>query len=224
MGLALAVPLPGWNVRGYSFMERTEDGRLHPGLDLNIGAGDEDLGRDVVAFSSGVVVARLPWDGRTYGYGNRLLVQHDWPDFHCGTLYAHLSEFDGSIAEGAAVAAGQRLAACGKSGLQTWAHLHFELRYVGPPAMGLDYWGGRLSVGEIVSRYADPGTALRWAALLGAMEPALPADCSEIRADRDYNYALKMAMEGQVRGMERAGRRSGWRPGATDALIAGVSR
>ena len=41
--------------------------------------------------------------------------------------------------------------------------------------------------------------------MLGAM--ALPPpDCSEIQADRDYNYALKMAFKGDRR--SREGRRT----------------
>src|SRR4051794_6867364 len=81
---------------------------------------------DVVAFAGGMVVARRAWDGSSYGFGNRLLVAHQFGDFALWSLYAHLVGFDDSVQEGHVVVAGQRLGACGKSGLQEWAHTHFE--------------------------------------------------------------------------------------------------
>ena len=60
---AIVAPLAGWNVRGYGYGERQEDGQLHPGADLNVGYGDQDLGLPVVA-----LVCRglgdSPWVGR----------------------------------------------------------------------------------------------------------------------------------------------------------------
>lgn len=145
MGRVVA-PLAGWNVRGYGYGERQEDGQLHPGADLNVGYGDQNLGLDVVALADGVVVARRKWDGRSYGYGNVGLVEHWLVGDGDGVvrlwgLYAHLDAFDESFREGAPVVAGQRLGACGKSGAQRWAHLPLELRYQGPPEMSLEFWG-----------------------------------------------------------------------------------
>src|SRR5688500_5329040 len=76
MGNAIVAPLPGWNVRGYSYAEQTPTGELHPGLDLNVGYGDDDLGMPVVAFADGMVAARKEWGGESYGFGNVALVEH----------------------------------------------------------------------------------------------------------------------------------------------------
>ena len=222
---AMVAPLAGWNVRGYSYGERQEDGQLHPGADLNVGYGDQDLGLPVVALADGVVVARREWDGFRYGYGNVGLVEHHLvrvgqPDtggeVRLWSLYAHLDEFDESFREGAPVVAGQRLGACGKSGRQWWAHLHLELRYQGPPEMPLEFWGGRLAAAELSERYADPFTVLRTLAHGGQSDPqggeqaerlvarvaALRGELEVVRADRDYNYGLKMAFEGCLRELE----------------------
>ncbi len=223
MGAPLLVPpLPGWNVRGYSYLERTQEGDLHPGADLNVGGGDDDLGLDVVSCASGVVVARRAWDAETYGYGNRLLVAHQVAEFRFWGLYAHLDAFDGLVVAGASVEVGQRLGACGLSGFQRWAHLHFEARYQGPPEVDVDYWGGRLAIEQLSERYADPFTLFVVAPHLAVSPLAGELDCSAVQVDRDYNYALKMAMEAYLRSVE--GRRVRLKPGTTDRLIASVRR
>src|SRR5206468_12468642 len=94
--MKVVAPLPGWNVRGWSYAQRQDDGQLHPGADLNVGWGDDDLGVEVVAFADGVVVARRAWDGVTYGFGNRLLVAHRLGDRGRWTRYGHLD----SVADG----------------------------------------------------------------------------------------------------------------------------
>src|SRR5436190_1020085 len=53
LAMKVVAPLPEWNVRGWSYAQRQDDGQLHPGADLNVGWGDEDLGRDVVAWAEG---------------------------------------------------------------------------------------------------------------------------------------------------------------------------
>ena len=208
-------------MRGYGYGERQEDGQLHPGADLNVGYGDQDLGLPVVALADGVVVARREWDGRSYGYGHVGLVEH-WlggdgdGQARLWSLYAHLDAFDSSFAEGAPLRAGQRLGMCGKSGAQRWAHLHLELRYQGPPEMPLEFWGGRLAPAAMSERYADPFTVLRTLADGGLSEGAvgehaeglvarmaeLSGELEVVRADRDYNYGLKMAFEGCLRELE----------------------
>src|SRR5687768_12916828 len=110
----IVSPLPGWDVRGYSYGELTPDGHRHPGADLNVGYGDEDLGLPVVCFADGLVVDRVQWDGATYGYGNVGLVQHTLfgsdephkqPDasVRLWSLYAHLHEFDAHFVPGARI-------------------------------------------------------------------------------------------------------------------------
>ena len=232
MGGLVTAPLPGWNVRGYSYGERQIDGQLHPGADLNVGGGDDDLGAPVVCFAAGTVVHREVWDGQTYGYGSCGLVAHDAQ--LCGvplwSLYAHLAEFDPAFEVGQELAVGQRIGACGKSGWQTWAHLHFELRYQGPPRMQPWYWGGRLSPAELGERYADPYTLLRVLEALSVTfghirsQPAVP-DAPDplaheaLQRDRDYNFALKMTFEGALRELEAKRR---LKRGTVDRLIASV--
>ena len=153
MGAKIVAPLAGWNVRGYSYGELQPDGQRHPGADLNVGYGDEDLGLDVVCFADGVVAERLAWDGETYGLGNVGLVEHRLfrgagleggegeRSVRLWSVYAHLDGLDEGFVPGARVEAGQRVGACGKSGSQAWAHLHFELRYRGPSeGMTAAYW------------------------------------------------------------------------------------
>ena len=60
------APLAGWNVRGYSYAERQADGQMHPGADLNVGYGDDDLGLPVVSMAAGSVVHWEEWDGASY--------------------------------------------------------------------------------------------------------------------------------------------------------------
>src|SRR5688500_35407 len=164
----IVSPLPGWNVRGYSYAELTPDGHRHPGADLNVGYGDEDLGLPVVCFADGLVVERVEWDGASYGYGNVGLIEHRLfgaEETHeavpLWSLYAHLDDFDERFVPGSHIAAGQPVGTCGKSGNQGWAHLHFELRFKGPPVMPVTFWGGRLSCAAQSALYADPYTLLR---------------------------------------------------------------
>ena len=82
--------------------------------------------------------------------------------------------------------------------------------------MPLEYWGGRLSAAALSERYADPYTVLRtmahggWSegedgeqtARLVARVAELSGELEVVRADRDYNYGLKMAFEGCLRELE----------------------
>ena len=228
-GGLVTAPLPRWNVRGYSYGERQADGQLHIGADLNVGGGDEDLGLSVVCFAAGTVVYREAWDGHRYGYGGYGLVAHssELLGIPLWSLYAHLDELDPAFEVGATLTAGQRIGACGKSGWQTWAHLHFELRYDGPPRMQPGYWGGRLTPAELGERYADPYTLLR---VLGAYPDTLghirtqpdavdPTTVQALQRDRDYNFALKMTFEATLRELERTRR---LKRGTVDRLIASV--
>ena len=230
LGGLVTAPLPGWNVRGYSYGERQTDGQLHPGADLNVGGGDDDLGAPVVCFAAGTVVHREAWDGQSYGYGSYGLVEHQLGGVRLWSLYAHLDHFDPAFEVGASLAAGQRIGACGKSGWQAWAHLHFELRYLGPAHMSPGFWGGRLSPTELSERYADPYTLMRVLAESGAFpdttghigthphaEEAAAIDA--LQRDRDYNFALKMTFEAALRELEGKQR---IKRGTVDRLVASV--
>ena len=239
-GTRIVAPLAGWNVRGYSYGEVQSDGQRHPGADLNVGYGDEDLGLDVVCFAAGVVAERLAWDGRSYGLGNVGLVAHrlfgrgdgasgagegeaaggGGHDGAAGgvrlwSMYAHLDSFDEGFVPGARLEAGQRIGVCGKSGGQGWAHLHFELRYRGPEqGMPAGFWGGRLSYEAQSARYADPYTVLRLLEGVGRIEgpgvAELAGELAVVVADRDWNHAVKMELEHYLRST-RLYRRSGRR-------------
>ena len=248
MGRILA-PLAGWNVRGYSYGELQPNGEHHPGADLNVGFGDEDSGMPVVCFADGTVVERKEWDGRTYGFGNVGLVEHrlfgdegSEEGVRLWSLYAHLDGFADSFIEGRQIEAGEQIGTCGKSGGQTWAHVHFELRYKGPPEMTSGYWGGRLNYEAQSERYADPYTVLRVLeganggraddvvrpeAADGGVAAARRAEIEGLRADRDFNFRLKMEMEHYLRTealYRRQGRRYVRVAGAADELIARVTQ
>jgi murein DD-endopeptidase MepM/ murein hydrolase activator NlpD len=209
----VVAPLAGWNVRGYSYAEHQTDGHLHPGADLNVGYGDDDLGLPVCALAAGTVVHLATWDGASYGYGTHFLIEHDLgapaqfghPGPKLWALYAHLDRVDTELVVGATVTPGQPIGSCGKSGLQRWAHLHLELRYDGPPATPPDFWGGRLTPEQLGERYADPFTVLR---VLGAL-PDSPGDLpladdayAVLRQDRDFNFRLKQLFEHELRMLE----------------------
>jgi murein DD-endopeptidase MepM/ murein hydrolase activator NlpD len=225
MGALMVTPLAGWNVRGWSYGQKQDDGQIHPGADFNVGAGDEDLGLPVVATASGRVVARMDWDGRTYGFGNGLLLEHLLPgDLALWSLYGHLDGIFSGAVVGAEFGAGDLIGWCGKTGFQTWAHLHFELRYVGPDVLPIGAWPKGWTIGKISDYYADPFTLLR---VLGGVSLLPPADAAppaallgrldELQRDRDYNFGLKMAFEGELRALE--GRRR-LKRGTVDRLIA----
>jgi len=229
----ILAPLPNWNVRGFSYGELQPNGEHHPGADLNVGYGDDDLGLPVLCFADGTVVQFLHWDGHSYGFGNAALVEHHlFSPLPLWSLYAHLDSFSDSLIEGSPIAAGDPIGACGKSGGQTWAHLHFELRHKGPPEMPAAYWGGRLNYEAQSTRFADPYTLLRvlegvdladqdrLASLsaLTADRDALQSQFALLSADRDFNYRLKMTFEAYLRQTERTRQRV--RKGTADRLIA----
>ena len=197
----VAMPLPGFNSRGYSYAQKQDDGQLHPGADLNVGAGDDDLGLPVVAFADGTIVGRIDWNRSSFGYGNALLLQHDFPGLQLWTIYAHLDAFHSNSVLGYPAACGEEIGWCGKSGYQLWSHLHFEIRYQGPPAMPIEYWGGGLPIQTLSDRYADPYTLFK---VLGTM-PAPAVDCSAVEAqlalvtdDRDRCNTLKAQFENWI--------------------------
>jgi len=205
-------PLPGWNVRGYSYCQKQLDSQLHPGADLNVGAGDDDLGLPVVAFADGTIVGRVDWDGVTYGYGNALLLQHDFVGLSVWTLYSHLDGIHSNSVLGYPVHGNEELGWCGKSGFQTWAHLHFEVRYQGPPAMPLTYWGGGLSIEGISNRYADPYTLFK--VLGGYVPPTPPGDpCAVPNAQKQELEAfireLQPSQTPRVTALKRAVKKAG---------------
>ncbi|NET36150.1 MAG: M23 family metallopeptidase [Cyanothece sp. SIO1E1] len=88
--------------------------RMHRGVDFRAPAGTP-----VMATSDGKVIKA----GETYGYGIRIIIQHDES---YQTLYAQLSELN--VEEGQEVKKGEVIGKVGSSGLSTAPHLHYEVR------------------------------------------------------------------------------------------------
>lgn len=91
------------------------DGRGHKGMDIAAPAGTP-----IYAAESGTVVSAA-YDGS--GYGNRIIIRHAGG---LETLYAHCSAL--YVKVGDTVAAGETVAAVGRTGNSTGNHLHFEVR------------------------------------------------------------------------------------------------
>lgn len=118
-GLYLARPFSGNR-------EFTQGYGEHPAAYARFGlAGHEGMdwampeGTDIKASAPGTVV-RVGYNAP--GYGNYVIVQHDWGQ----TLYAHLSGV--GVVEGDQVATGTLLGLSGDTGNSTGPHLHFGVR------------------------------------------------------------------------------------------------
>jgi len=89
-------------------------------VDWNMGSGNDDKGRAVLASAGGTVLHAGPHPS---GYGNMVLIGHGdgWR-----TRYAHL--LDGSVAVRVndSVSRGQLIGKVGQSGGQPTSHLHYE--------------------------------------------------------------------------------------------------
>lgn len=98
----------------------------HEGVDF---AGLHANGQlvDVLAAQSGTVFNRV---SRTTGYGNFLVLEHQWPDGEVyRTWYTHLSQMLVNVGE--LVAQGQKIGVAGDVGNATGPHLHFNLQHIG---------------------------------------------------------------------------------------------
>jgi murein DD-endopeptidase MepM/ murein hydrolase activator NlpD len=101
--------------------------RMHPGLDI-----PNDVGTAVYASGDGVV----RYAGHTAGgYGIVVEVNHG---FGYTTLYAHLSQV--LVRPGQRVRRGELIAKCGRSGLVSGPHLHYEVRRNGTAQNPVDYF------------------------------------------------------------------------------------
>lgn len=96
-------------------------GIVHDGLDLYTGAP-----RPVAAAADGRVVAIR----RLNGYGLTIEIAHGRG---VATRYGHLDSAAPGLREGGRVAAGETIAATGRSGNATAVHLHYEIRVDGEP-------------------------------------------------------------------------------------------
>jgi len=94
-------------------------GRMHNGIDIAV-----VVGTSVRAAAAGVVTFS-GWNG---GYGRLVILDHG--NGVC-TYYGHNSAI--TVSRGQHVAAGERIARSGNSGISTGPHVHFEVRVDGKP-------------------------------------------------------------------------------------------
>lgn len=132
---------------------------LHPGADLNGGAGtggcNADEGLDAVAPLAGVVRAALPWDGSRRGEGNHVWLELT-DEVAPGPTWLHVDHLQAiAVRVGQRVAPGERLGWVGRSGGWACAHLHLEL-LKGPPAQGFWQWPYQWSRAQVEAAYYRP--------------------------------------------------------------------
>jgi murein DD-endopeptidase MepM/ murein hydrolase activator NlpD len=116
--IALSAPVRGYAINspfGLRKLAIEAKARAHKGVDIAA-----PKGTTVFTAAEGRVV-RTGYDAQ--GYGNFIEVRH--PN-GMSTLYGHLSRID--VANGDAVAHGQRIGLVGSTGYSTGPHLHFEVR------------------------------------------------------------------------------------------------
>lgn len=115
LGFPHVTPVVGTFSSGFGWREHPIQGgnKFHYGLDLAA-----DTGTDILAFADGEVCAT----GESSALGQYILLQHR--DGY-RTLYAHCSRV--TVQRGT-VAAGEKIAEVGDSGMATGPHLHFALQ------------------------------------------------------------------------------------------------
>lgn len=126
--------------------------RLHKGIDLRASTGST-----VRSALKGRVLAlrserhtKGKRKGQLKGYGHYVIVAH--PEKRMQTLYAHLSSF--KTKNGASVAAGERIALSGATGVGTGPHLHFETHEGTKAVNPRKYIGSLLSsLGDLIEKY-----------------------------------------------------------------------
>ena len=116
--IAFTAPVRGYAINspfGLRKLAIEAKARAHKGVDIAA-----PKGTTVFTAAEGEVI-RTGYDPE--GYGNFIEVRH--PN-GMSTLYGHLSRID--VANGDAVAPGQRIGLVGSTGYSTGPHLHFEVR------------------------------------------------------------------------------------------------
>jgi murein DD-endopeptidase MepM/ murein hydrolase activator NlpD len=111
-------------------------------IDFNMGSGDSDKGKAVIASAGGTVDVRYAESG----YGNYVVINHGggWTSY-----YAHLGTV--AVKDGQKVARGARVGTVGKSGGQEFTHLHYEQRLNGNDVKAILH-------GKAVKYYGDVPT------------------------------------------------------------------
>jgi murein DD-endopeptidase MepM/ murein hydrolase activator NlpD len=126
--------------------------QYHTGADYNLKTGgDSDLGQPIFAIADGVVSYAAGVAGA--GWGNLVQIEH--PQFGVWSRYAHLQKI--LVKQGQRVRAGQQIGTLGKSGLQPFAHLHFDIQTVN---RGARFWGAT-DLKTVKAIHADPDPWLK---------------------------------------------------------------
>ncbi len=103
--------------------------RYHQGVDINIGAGSDDLGAPVYATHDGIVVRVQRYTDDKDAGGTRIKIQSE--DGKVATYYMHLKDISEGIELNAMVSEGQQIGTIGGSGsgkeMKYVPHLHYEL-------------------------------------------------------------------------------------------------
>ena len=119
LGFDYQTPVVGTLSSCFGYRDHPVEGeeRFHYGLDIAA-----DSGTAIRCFANGTVTAV----GESSSYGRYCIVSHD---SGYRTLYAHCSRI--TVTSGAQVAAGEKIAEVGETGMATGPHLHFELQHSG---------------------------------------------------------------------------------------------
>ncbi len=165
VGCSSADPLEG----GYSFLDRNNKGVLHPGLDLNAGAGgNSDCGAPVVAPVIGTLERVIT--GVKNGFGNHIYLRTDLRTDEAPEGYLlHFCHLQGTaLAQGARVAQGTAIGVCGRTsgweafGGASWdfCHTHFEVLKRTPAAANWEFWPTGWVSAQVLDLYCDPAVWL----------------------------------------------------------------
>jgi len=154
----MLYPPTRYNSFGLKYLEYyAKHQTYHPGVDLNWGIGNQDLGQPVVACTWGIVVYVSP-EGYNGGLGNFIVIHHphNWAYVRC----MHMDTI--KVKAGETVYPNQIIGTVGKKGTNS-AHLHFEVMG------GVDWINGgfrpygRYTSGmrksEVAKLFTDP---IRW--------------------------------------------------------------
>ncbi len=165
-------PHPSVSYHEGSFLVHREDG-IHPAIDFFREDGTSAEGYEIRSIGDGVVVD-IVYDRETYpnkhdgsnrdqGWGNLILIQHDYIDAGIHkkvfALYAHCKTIEVEMNE--VVKRSQRIGLVGKTdglpGLETWPdHLHFEIRKTNITSNAWPSDSGLLTDADVLEHWIHP--------------------------------------------------------------------
>lgn len=125
------LPINGKVTSEYGY--RSQFGRMHYGIDLDLNIGDTIR----AAFEGIVRIVNCD----TFGYGKYIVLRHN---NGVETVYAHLSKY--LVNREQKIQSGQPIGLGGNTGRGTNPHLHFEIRYLGlalNPSNIVDFESGK---------------------------------------------------------------------------------